>query len=1113
MHLRLILLFLIVVLALSLNACGGGGGGGLIGEISLVDPAPSYTGVATQAAVTSVNAENLALAGYGGGGIAQVLLAKKSASSTTDHKVRQVAILMKKAMLRMKIPEIAKQRLRAAPPKRLEKAVSRVETYSIPGPKGGSATYSIDINDSTRSVAGSVTFNDYASDDVVMSGSADLYGTFSVDSGRLVHLTLSFSRLTLVAGGNNYTLIGYLSAGFNPPSSDSLSMNIVMKEPGGRTYWFRDYRIDSLYGNDSQTTQTFTGRYYDPSEGYIDITSPSQTVSRPTAPWPVQGAVKLSGQSGTWIRLSFAPRSLKVEAETDGTGGVDWTVERPTNTREQANNAPIAVAGADRNVLQTTLVTLDGSGSTDPDDDTFSYYWNFTSCPDNSCPSLANPTTETPSFFADGIGTYILGLSLYDGVTRSIEDYITITSSEVSPTQPSLLKKAWQYWTLGDLIGEADVITADIDGDGVPEIIASGRDLYLPTKCFWYVLKKSPDGSYRQVWRSDNYLDYLHNLVVTDFNGDGHKDILAGFSDGTIEVFDGVSLTKTATFAVSPHIEAMAVADIDNDGKQELVTSDGNGLFVYSSTGALKWSLANAGGVSLAIGNVDADAGVEIVATTYGGKGYVVDGFTHAVKWEYVNGFGARIALGDVNGDGKTEIVGSGAWSKITVFSASSKEAVSNITTTKAIDRLLVTDVNGDGVCEVVYGDDQWGEIHAVDARTGTDVWIIDNPDWGVYGLDIGDVDGDGKLEVVWAARQGHLFVGDPSTGAIKWKDDWGGPYNVLAVGDVDGDGEDEIVAAEFGAAKEVYNTEGYLNIFDGRTHALKYRHDLGVVAPTAINSIWIGDLDGDGRAEYVITFSGGWPSAGKVLVFDGVTHVLKGETTVSLDMYFSTIAIGDVDNDGHKEIICGEKPVYGGQAAHIVVYDGASLQEKWRSGDLRNDGSEVYDVTIADVDGDGHPEIIASVSSQYVSGGRLAVFDGVTHQQKLLQEHPARAVAVADIDGDGLNEILVGRKDGKIDVLDGQTFSVKKTVLTYNPSSVDALRVVDPTGTGSGDWIVAGGGVVTVLGRQGEVVTWRAKNLSGNLGRYNHIGVKDADHDGRREFVIGSDLCLYDFQ
>ncbi|RME23705.1 MAG: VCBS repeat-containing protein, partial [Deltaproteobacteria bacterium] len=78
----------------------------------------------------------------------------------------------------------------------------------------------------------------------------------------------------------------------------------------------------------------------------------------------------------------------------------------------------------------------------------------------------------------------------------------------------------------------------------------------------------------------------------------------------------------------------------------------------------------------------------------------------------------------------------------------------------------------------------------------------------------------------------------------------------------------------------------------------------------------------------------------------------------------------------------------------------------------------------VGDVDGDGHPEIVVTVTdpAYHFSGGVLAVIDGVTGQTDLLLGDVDGAtisdtggVALADLDGDGTPEILVLTMDSTI--------------------------------------------------------------------------------------------------
>ncbi len=1096
---QLLSLVLTFALVLQLNACGGGGGGSADDSSSL-----TYSGLTSAAAVDETNAETLALGAYFGQqqGMTVGLMSVETPADSSSLSAQSISATLRRTLRRERlVPQSSNLSVQTAATQR--------PTTSYAGPCGGRLVSNMEVDTDRLSFKDFFEFQDYCDNGLVINGGASVTGTFLNSAGDLGTVHMSFHSLKVGRDSSSNTLDGQLQINFaSAQYAETLTMNMLLGDDGtGQVFRYENFFSGLNYGS-GYVEETVSGRYYHPDFGYVNLETEQPLRTYNDLLWPTRGSFKCSGDAETFVRMSFVTEtSSHLEADTDGDGAGDW--EKDINNPlppdyVPTNHEPIADAGSDQSVYQGGIVTLDGSVSSDPDGDLLSYQWSFSSCPNYKCPTLNHQMTATPSFHAAASGSYTLWLVVNDGDSSSEQDTVQVDVAPALPTKPDLLGQEWRYGRFGTHIGHVGLSALDLDGDGVLEIVASASAADSYVSDFWYVVRMGENGGYEQIYVSDLSTDRLTRIVATDLDGDGKGEVLVGYENGIIGIYSGVDFTLQRSLQTPAAVTALAVADLDGDGQSEILTSEGQKVYVYDSDGTFLWQTEAYGGSDLAVGNVDDDPGMEIVIAG-ADHGYVIDTVTRQLEWDYLNGFGVLVRTGDTDGDGRDEIVAASG-SKITLFDAELSTPKREISTDLGIGALLVTDLDDDGIDEILYGDNSWGSVHCFEGDGSIERWKVGNPELGVAGLAVGDVDNDGTVEVLWGAGGDYsgpdfLFVTNPVVG-VEWQNmQLDGPLSAVAVGDVDDDGENEIVMASFESNSSY--ADGVISIFDATTHELEWQStDLpNIDTWHGINSVRIADVDNDGETEFVITTSD--LNAGLVQVYNGRTHMLEGQSA-NYDHFdvFTAVEVADVDGDGATEII-------GAVGPYLVVLNGVTLAEEWKSTSLSDRWGTITDIDIADTDNDGHLEMLVSVTG---SSNRVYAIDGVSHQYDWFEELVASTIGAFDVEGDGQMEILVGQTDGTIGIYSGTTFTLQATLGTLSDSPIAALNLADLDNDGKPEWLVTNGGVLSVFENGTGRLLWRSGTLGENLGRYNHLPVADIDGDGRLEVIAGSNFALYQF-
>ncbi len=255
-----------------------------------------------------------------------------------------------------------------------------------------------------------------------------------------------------------------------------------------------------------------------------------------------------------------------------------------------------------------------------------------------------------------------------------------------------------------------------------------------------------------------------------------------------------------------------------------------------------------------------------------------------------------------------------------------------------------------------------------------------------------------------------------------------------VAVGDVTGDGVDDIIGgAGLGGRAKV-------RVFDGATFepvdtALG---DLSAFGRTYRGGVFVaaGDVDGDGRADVIVTPSAG--SSNQVRIFSGADgSLLNSFRAFGKGVGGVRVAAGDVNGDGLADIIAGtgvgsSVRIFDAMAGTILAGSGHEFRvfsKGYRGG--------VY-VSTGDLNGDGIDDVVVgaatgstSVRSYLMETGPLVPDAFAGYDSKT-----ARGVRLTtlDVNGDGIADIITSkgrRGDNTITVLDGVT---KRSVFETRP-------------------------------------------------------------------------------
>jgi len=444
-------------------------------------------------------------------------------------------------------------------------------------------------------------------------------------------------------------------------------------------------------------------------------------------------------------------------------------------------------------------------------------------------------------------------------------------------------------------VWRSSIAFADVDGDGDPDVLLTGRNNSLEGISKLYT--NDGMGTYTEVAGAPFEGVWDSSIAFADVDGDGDPDVLL---TGQNNSFEGISklytndgsgnyTEVTGTPFEDVGYSSIAFADVDGDADPDVLITGGNNSFegiskLYTNDGSGNYTevtgtpYEDVGYSSIAFADVDGDGDPDVLLTgqnnSFEGisKLYTNDGtgtFTELAGTPFESVWRSSIAFADVDGDADPDVLITGE--------SNSLEKISKLYT-------------NDG--------------------TGTFTELAGTPFEGVSSGSIAfaDVDGDADPDVLITGENNSfegistLYTND---GSGNYTEVAGTPFesvwrSSIAFADVDGDADpDVLITGENNSLEEIsklYTNDGsgtYTEVtdtpFEGVWHS----------------SIAFADVDGDADPDVLITGgNNSFERISKLYTNDGSGTYTEVTDTPFEGVFRSSIAFADVDGDGEPDVL-----------------------------------------------------------------------------------------------------------------------------------------------------------------------------------------------------------------